>query len=335
MVDDYEPFRRFLTSTLQQRSDLQIIAEVSDGLEAVRKAEELQPELIVLDIGLPILNGIEAATRIHSRSPLAKILFVSQQTSTEIVHAAYGTGAQGYVVKMDAGRELMAAINAVLGGGTYVSSRLREHGFGQSLAPGAMSRNEFLAPTAPKRPHEIKGTGRHEALFYSDDASLLDELTRFVGTALKAGNAAIVVATQAHRESLLPRLQAHGLDIAAAIEQGRYIALDAAETLSILMVNSMPDPARFLKLLGDLVVTSAKAAKGEQARVAIFGECVQLLWTQGNVEAAIQFERLGNHLAKKYDIDILCGYSPASVQGRMDDHIFQRICAEHSAFHSI
>ena len=101
---------------------------------------------------------------------------------------------------------------------------------------------------------------------------LLDDFTQFVGAALRAGNAAIVVATESHRDSLLPRLQAHGVDIAAAIEQGRYISLDAADTLSTFMLNDMPDPVRFLKVVGNLIVTAAKAVKGEQARVAVFGE---------------------------------------------------------------
>jgi hypothetical protein len=96
----------------------------------------------------------------------------------------------------------------------------------------------------------------------------------------------------------------------------------------------MPDPARFLKLLGDLVVAAAEATKREQARVSIFGECVHLLWAEGNAEAAIQFEKLGNELLKTYDVDILCGYSLGCVQGGMDSHIFQRICAEHSAVYS-
>jgi len=155
------------------------------------------------------------------------------------------------------------------------------------------------------------------------------------GVALKAGNAAIVVATESHRDSLLPRLQAHGLDIGAAIEQGRYVALDAADTLSTFMLKGMPDSVRFLKLLGSLIVTASDATKGDdQARVAIFGELVHLLWAQGNAEAAIQVEKLGNELAKTYDVDILCGYSLGSVPGGMDSHIFQRICAEHSAVHT-
>jgi len=175
---------------------------------------------------------------------------------------------------------------------------------------------------------------RHAVGFYSEERHFLDDLTQFIGSALKAGNTAIVVATESHRDSLLPRLQAYGLDIGAAIEQGRYIALDAADALPTFMLHGMPDPVRFLNLLGDLIVTASKAASGEQARVAIFGECVHLLWTQGNADAAIQFEKLGNQLAKTYDVDILCGYSLGCSQGAMDSHIFQRICAEHSAVYS-
>jgi hypothetical protein len=98
------------------------------------------------------------------------------------------------------------------------------------------------------------------------------------------------------------------------------------------MFSGMPDPVRFLEVLGNLISTAAKTVKGKQARVAIFGEMCHLLWAQGNAEAAIQVEKLGNQLAKTYDVDILCGYSVRNVQ--MDSHIFQRICAEHSAVYS-
>ncbi len=110
VVEDHELFRRFVCSTLGERSELQIIGEASDGLEAVRKAEELHPDLILLDIGLPSLNGIEAARRIHKLSPESKILFVSQESSVDVVREALGTGASGYVVKTDAGRELLEGV---------------------------------------------------------------------------------------------------------------------------------------------------------------------------------------------------------------------------------
>jgi hypothetical protein len=89
-----------------------------------------------------------------------------------------------------------------------------------------------------------------------------------------------------------------------------------------------------MKTFENLILTAASAADAGHPRVAIFGECVHLLCAQGNPEAAIQMETLGNQLIRTYDMDILCGYSLGSVQGGMDSRIFQRICAEHSAVHS-
>jgi DNA-binding NarL/FixJ family response regulator len=101
---------------------LQVVGEASDGLEAVRMAGELKPELILLDIGLPRLNGVEAALRISELVPGAKILFVSQDSDAEVVQAALSNGAQGYVLKADAGIELLPAIKATLLGESFVSS---------------------------------------------------------------------------------------------------------------------------------------------------------------------------------------------------------------------
>jgi DNA-binding NarL/FixJ family response regulator len=333
VVDDSEPFRRVLRSILQNRLEFQTIVEAQDGVEAIELAQALQPDLILLDIGLPKLNGIEAARRIRELAPRSKILFVSQESSVEVVQTAFNLGASGYVVKMDAGSELPSAVDAVIRGERFVGSRFAGHGFTGASDAGASERlrsNSVLAPFQ----QSMEVACCHEAGFYSDDRYLLDNLTEFIGAALMVGNAAIVVATESHRDRLLPRLQAYGSDIGAAIEQGRYISLDAADTLSTFMLNGLPDPVRFLKLLGSLIATAAEAARGEQARVAVFGEIVHLLWAQGNVDAAIQVEKLGNQLAKTYDVDILCGYSLGSVQGGMNRHIFQRICAEHSAVHS-
>ena len=334
VVDDSEPFRNFICSTLGKRPELQIVGQVSDGLQAVRRAEELQPDLIVLDIGIPSLNGIEAARRIRKLSPESKILFVSQESSADIVREALGAGASGYIVKTDAGRELLEAVSAVLRGEFFVGARFSGHDFVRDSNVVVSQEFRTGSAVAPlQRSTEIARS--HEVVFYSADGGLLDDLTRFIGAALEAGNAAVVVATKSHRDSLLLRLQAHGLDMDAGVEEGRYIALDAADALSTFMLNGMPDPVRFLRLFCSLMATAAEAARGEQeARVAVFGEIVHLLWAQGNAKAAIQVEKLGNQLAKTYDVDILCGYSLGSVQGGMNRHIFQEICAEHSAVHS-
>ena len=331
VVDDSEPFRRILRSILEDNLAPRAIVEAVDGIEAVELAQVLQPDLVLLDIGLPKINGIAAARRIRVLSPQSKILFVSQESSVDIVQAAFSLGASGYVVKVDAGSELMFAVKAVLRGEKFVGSRFAGHGFsGLSDALAGSPQNTF----APAERKDIEVPRRHEAGFYSDERSFLENVTQFIGTALQAGKTAIVAATESHRDKLLPRLQAHGADISAAIEQGRYISLDAADALSKVMLDGVLDSTRFLECAGNFISTASEAAKGKQSGVALFGEGVQLLWAQGHAEAAIQIERLTNQLIKTYDVDILCGYSLDSVHCGMNDTVFQRICAEHSAVHS-
>jgi DNA-binding NarL/FixJ family response regulator len=333
VVDDSEAFRRILRSMLQENLAPQTIVEAADGIEAIDLAQVLQPDLILLDIGLPKLNGIEAARRIRDIAPQSKIIFVSQESSIEIVQAAFSLGGAGYVVKVDAGSELVTAVKVVLRGDKFVGTRFARSGFTRfsNTQTEGLRGNIVFAPPEQKT---TKVTVRHEAGFYSDDRSFLENITRFIGTALNAGKAAVVIATESHRDNLIPRLQVHGTDIRAAIEQGRYISLDAADALSSLMLNGVLDSGEFLKRFGNLMVAAAEAAKGKEAGVAVFGEGAHILWTQGSAEAAIQVERLTDQLAKTYGVDILCGYSLDSVHCGMDDDVFQRICAEHAAVHS-
>jgi DNA-binding NarL/FixJ family response regulator len=308
VVEDFEGFRRFVGSALQRRAEYQIIGQASDGLEAVELAEQLQPDLILLDISLPKLNGIKAAERIRKVAPLAKLLFFSIESSTEVVRKALRVGAAGYVIKARAQRDLLPAIETVAAGGRFVS--------------GGIEDCEFVETTTSRAPHH------HKVLFYSGEAIFIQCFTDFVAAALKSGHAAIVMATKQHRESLVLSLKSEGVDLDAAIQQGTYVSLDAADMLSRITVNGLPDSVRFLDGMREFIQSAFKAVKTARPRVAICGEVVTLLWTQGKSDAVALLEKAGNELSDAYGVDILCAY-PLDV--RQEQGTFKNICAEHSA----
>lgn len=140
VVDDFEPWRRLILACLHKRPGLFIHCEASDGIEAVEKAGHLQPDLILLDIGLPKLNGFEAAKRIREIAPQSKILFVSQESSSDVIQEAFRLGAKGHVLKANAESDLLAAVNQIIAGTQFVS-------------PGLALNNS---------PHPLSGTLRDE-----------------------------------------------------------------------------------------------------------------------------------------------------------------------------
>lgn len=336
VADDFAPWRRFLSSMiLLKEPGWHVVCEVSDGAEAVVKAKELKPELILLDLSLPKLNGIEAARQIRKIAPNSKILFLSAFDSIEVVQEALNAGANGYLAKLDAASELMEAVEAVCQGTQFVSSRIRGRIGADADDPQTSdktSRDEVRWIQSGSV-QEAKFTRCHEVCFYSDDEDLLESVTHFIGAALKFGNAAIVVATKPHQNILIDGLKAHGVDVDTFIQQGACVSLDAAETLSTFMINDWPDASRFLESFKNLIESALRAAKAKHPRVAIFGEAVVLLWAEGKKEAAIRLEQLGNELAKNRKVDILCAY-PRSLHIQEDKHSFRAICAEHSAVHT-
>jgi len=308
VVEDFEPFRRLVRRHLERRPEFQIIGEVADGLEAVQKAKELQPDLVLMDIGLPTLNGIEAARRMREVAPHAKLLFVSLESSSSIVRETLRLGALGYVEKFRVNIDLLPAIDAVLGGRKFVSSSL-----------------EFSEST--------EAPPRHDVQFYSHDLVFVETATAFLATALNAGNPAIVLATRSHREELVERLR-KTIDIDGAIQQGTYTAMDAAEIVSQIMLNGLPDCDRFFEGIRSAIEEAVRSVKATNPRVAILGECVGYLCAKGNMTAAIQLEKAGNDLIKTHNVDILCAYPLSAFQRKEEDQAFKTVCREHTSVFS-
>lgn len=170
----------------------------------------------------------------------------------------------------------------------------------------------------------------HSVQFYEHEDFLLDGLGRFVGAALLAGDSAVVVATKGHRDALAKRFTRRGLDLRPAILEGRYLSLDAAETLTKFMVNGLPDREQFLHVAGGIIARLGAAAQTAPPRVAAFGEMVALLWAEGKKDAAVQLERLWNELARTHSFQLHCAY-PIHLFSRVkDDALLQGICAQHS-----
>jgi DNA-binding NarL/FixJ family response regulator len=312
LVDDYAPIREWIRSALEKLPRQFVVDEASNGVQAVQKADELNPDLILLDVGLPMMNGIEAARRIRELSPKSKILFLSEFRSWNFANEALHLGASGYIVKSDVGSELLPGIEAVLAGGQYISSSLA--GLEIDESPRVSVRH-------------------HEAGFYSEDRHLLDHAVRFIATTLQAGTSAVVAVTESHRNRFREMLAGMGLDVDEAIRKGRYIAVDADETLSSLMVGHRIDPDRFAEDFGAVLTQAGKASGGTRPRIGLYGDCVHLLCARGNVEAAIQMEKLANRLFEKFDLRILCAYSVSGLFDIMKGDTFQRIRDEHTMVH--
>lgn len=315
MVEDIEAWRCTLVSIVESGVDLEIVCQVADGETAVKKAAELKPELILLDIGIPRLNGLEAAKEIGKLPHTPKIIFVTQELSPEVVNEAFRIGASGFVAKMNAGTELLLAVDTVLRGGRFIS---------RCVAPLELSSSDSF----PRLPSEV-----HEVGFYTDDSLLLCDMIDFVARAIESGRACIVIATESHQSSLIVGLKRQGLDVESAIEKGTLVPVDVVQAISEFVTNGMLNESLFLKTVGDLIATVSNAAAKQDGPVAIYGEGADILRQQGNLETAIQVEKLVHVLDRRYRLEILCGYSVGVTAARMTSQVMERISAEHSASH--
>lgn len=267
IVEDHDQFRQFIANALRNTTELRVIAEVADGMEAIQKARELRPDLILLDIGLPTLNGIEAARRIREVSPRSRILFVSGNRSSDVVREALSTGASGYVVKSDAGRDLLPAVRAVLAGKRFVNASLARRDFIHLVGERTTEQVAHEKVLAPSEPQTLE-SNHHELRLYSEDAAFVSDFAHSIGSALKNGNVMLVIATESHRADLLWKLSADGVDIDAASERRFYTPLDVSDSLPTIM-NTSTDNDGFAKRLPGAIVQALRTAKENHRHLAV------------------------------------------------------------------
>ena len=305
IVEDHEPFRQAIRELLGHRPDVRIVGEAADGAEAIRQAEAHRPDVVLLDIGLPGLSGMAVADWLREAAPETRVMFVTNESSVEVMESAFRKGAHGYVYKPRAQRDVLPVFDAVIRGGRFVSGGLERIERGDSLA-----------------------SHRHDLLFCSSDAVLVEAFTRFIAGQLSEGHSVVVLVTDAHDVSIRRRLQAAHVDPVLAVRQGRYVPVNISEMLDAVMVDGWPDTTRFLETVDDLVTAASRRATHPRARLAACGGCAPTLWAEGHIEAALQLEQLWDEFASSHQMDLLCVY-PLTAR---DEHArtVRRLCAEHT-----
>jgi len=317
VVDDHAGWRGRLCLELQKSARWRVAGEAADGLQAVRQAQALEPDLILLDIGLPVLNGLDAARRIIAGNPKSRILFLSEHRSFDVVEAAVATGARGYVCKTNGACRLVVAMDALMEGAGFVSA-----GLGGEIVAKTLC--EDVVPG---------GASRHVAGFYADEASRLDDYARFAQCSLAAGGVFILLAHGSRRHRLHERLVARGVAVDRFASEGRYLFVEFAGEFSQSVADGQLDAAQ-LEAAAALFNRAPRTNGGDRRRIALCGEGASCLWQGGHSHAALRIEQLWNELSKGWAVDWLCAYD-ADVLRRDDARrdTLQRICAEHSAVH--
>lgn len=294
VVDDFEPWRRHVRDVLDT-AQWQIIGEASDGPDAIHYAHQLNPDLILLDVGLPSLSGIKVAERILGTNPAARILFVSEHRS--LAEAALAIGARGYIIKSNAATELLPAMTAVVGGERFV---------------GVDAASSVLPALAGE-------TFRHDAGFFTNEAALVDAWARAAETALAAGHSVIVLALESRLRQMVERLKRRGVGVERAIRDGQYVQLEVHGMLAQFIVDDAPDELLFEKAVTPIVADALRASTAPRPRVLVCGEGAPTLWNQGKTDAAVRLEQIWDDLARAHEIDTLCGYliAPTRTSSRL------------------
>ena len=313
IVDDHEVVRRGVRSLLSARTEWSVCGEAEDGLEAIEKAKRLQPDIVLMDITMSRMDGVQATKVIRQEVPEAKVILISQNDPSVGRMQAADADARDFVAKIDLPRDLLSTIDRVVGQGKQkIGGRVN-----QDMQNEPWCR--LLDDAAPQN---------HIVQLYQDEKFLSRAVCRFAVSAINHGEGVILVPTSGHWNALRPRLEAEGVDVKAAQSCGQLTVIDADQLLPNFMRNSMPDGPLFLGLAGE---TITRARGGDRfTKVRWWGEMVNVLWERGDVAASMGLEDLFHKLAHDRDIAIFCSFLMDNFDGDVHARMLPRLGQNHS-----
>ena len=301
VADDYPQVLESVSGLLS--TDFDVVATATHGRQAVDLALRLQPDVVVLDVAMPEFDGFQAAHALRQQGSPARIVFLTMHRTDEFVSAAMSVGGHGYVLKSRIYSDLASAI---------------DHAFdGRRFVPFLTSLSTLVG-------------GQHTVQFHMNNRYFLDEVSRFVGSALRSGEPVVVIAGEATRDGLAHRLHAQQLDLGRLASRGQFAAHDSAEGLSRVMHDGHPDRDVLTEMVDDLERTRVASAHRPDCRLTIVGDLNVSLCRSGDIEAAIEVERIWDELTSGLPFFTVCSY-PVDCFERVGAELFGRVCAAHSA----
>ena len=264
--------------------DFDVAGVAIDGTKALETARQVHPDVIVLDVDMPGLNGFQTFRALEQGGfSTTPVVFLSMHDADEIVGEAFRCGGRGYVLKTRVGRDLRNALDQALLGRLFV-------------------------PSLSSLLHLATG-GAHVMQVHNGGESFLDGVAGLFDLSLRRGDATCVIATTQIREGLADRLRRRGWDVGGSSGHKRYLAIDAADALSRVMRNGLPDEDRLAEIAGELDQYGRAVSEGATSRVTVFGDMVMLLSADGNTRALLALESLWNTVTQGLPFLTLCGYT--------------------------
>ncbi|HEX3738089.1 MAG TPA: response regulator [Terriglobales bacterium] len=336
IADDREPFRRMVRSLVESQPDYHICGEAGDGVEAIERVRQLRPDIVLMDINMPRMNGLEATRVIRSEAPECNVIIVTQNDVTVAREQARSANAKGFVTKSDLARDLLPTIEKFRSAKPEAHEANIAHKAESSNGRVAVENNSSLHQTKSAADHAEPWCGLlnsaaardHIVQLYQDQQFLNRAVCRFAAAAITNGEGVILVPTVAHWDAFRPRLEREGVDVKAAEKRGQLTVVDADNLLPTFMRDGMPDSPVFLGLAQNVI--SHARGNGRYPKVRWWGEMVNLLWERGDVAASMQLEDQFDQLAHEQDIAIFCSFLMDNFDGDVHARMLPRLSENHS-----
>jgi CheY-like chemotaxis protein len=301
VADDHPDFLKLVCRELESRFN--VLAAAGDGRRALAAATELDPDLVVLDISMPDLDGFETARELRRMGSRAKIVFLTLHHTDEYMVEAIGSSASGYVLKTCMKTDLVSTV---------------EH---------ALANRTCLPAVSPLACGDSCG---HALLLYSHERTFFDASADFLSAALLRGDTVALPLSESGREGIARRIRDHGWDLDRLRNERRYVEFDSVEGASHVLRDGRVDVEYLSGFFDLLEETRLASPRGPQSRLTLCGAIAPLLCAAGKFEAALEVERTWDDLSRGRPYLTLCAYPLDCLQSGDVRAVLKSVCAEHA-----